>query len=98
MIRERPGDVAYEANYLTHQVEALQKWENQVKQNLEQLRFEASQDKYRAVLVDTATAPRTPTNNKRLRYMGAAPVVILFALLGLFLALEIAAGRKATVR
>jgi polysaccharide biosynthesis transport protein len=98
VIRERPGDATFEANYLTHQVEALQKWENQVKQNLEQLKFEASQDKYRVVLVDAAAASRTPTNNKRLRYMAAAPVVILFALLGLFLAQEIAAGRKAAVR
>jgi polysaccharide biosynthesis transport protein len=99
VIMERPGDATFEANYLTHQVEALQKWENQVKQNLEQLKFEASQDKYRVVLVDAATVPRTPTNNKeRLRYMAAAPVDILFALLGLFLALEIAAGRKAVVR
>jgi polysaccharide biosynthesis transport protein len=98
VIREKPVDAALEANYLTDQVEALQKWENQVKQNLEQLKFEASQDKYRVALVDSATASKTPTNNKRLFYMGAAPVVILFALLGLFLAQEIAAVRTAAVR
>jgi hypothetical protein len=98
VIRERPGDAASEANYLTHQVESLQKWEDQLRENLVQLKFEASQDKYRAFLVDSATASRTPTNNKRLFYMAAAPPVILFALLGLFLAQEIAAGRKAAVR
>ena len=95
MFRERPVDATSEVNYLTHQIETLQKWEDQVKQNLERLRFEASQDKYRVVLIDGATASRTPTNYNRLRYMAAAPVVILFALLGLFLAKEIVGGRKA---
>lgn len=98
VIREITVDATYEANYLTHQLESLQIWEDQVKANLERLKFEASQDKYRVALVDSATASRTPTNNKRLSYMAAAPVVILFALLGLFLAQEIAAGRKAAVR
>lgn len=98
VIREITVDATYESNYLTHQLESLQIWEDQVKANLERLKFEASQDKYRVALIDSATASRTPTNNKRLSYMAAAPVVILFALLGLFLAQEIAAGRKAAVQ
>ena len=62
---------------------------------MEQLKFEASQDKYRVVLVDSAAASRTPSNNKRLKYMAVAPVGVLFAMLGLFLVLEIKAERVA---
>jgi polysaccharide biosynthesis transport protein len=88
-------DETFEGAFLSHQVQSLQGWEETVKRNLEQLKFEASQDKYRVVLVDSAAASKTPTNNKRLKYMAAAPVAVLFLLLGLFLAQEIKAGRRA---
>ena len=89
------NDDTFEAAFLSHQVQSLQNWEEIVKGNLEQLKFEASQDKYRVVLVDSATASRTPSNNKRLKYMAVAPVGVLFAMLGLFLFLEIKAERVA---
>ena len=89
------NDDTFEAAFLSHQVQSLQNWEEIVKGNLERLRFEASQDKYRVVLVDSATASRTPSNNKRLKYMAVAPVGVLFAMLGLFLFLEIKAERVA---
>ena len=90
------GNDGFESSFLTHQIQSLQSWEDVVKRNLEQLKFEASQDKYRVVLVDAATPSRTPTNNRRLSYMAAAPAVILFLLLGLFLVREVRAGRHAT--
>jgi polysaccharide biosynthesis transport protein len=89
------NDDTFEATFLNHQVQSLQNWEEIVKGNLERLKFEASQDKYRVVLVDAATASRTPSNNKRLKYMAVAPVGVLFAMLGLFLFLEIKAERVA---
>ena len=89
------NDDTFEAAYLTHQVQSLLNWEEIVKRNLEQLKFEASQDKYRVVLVDPAAAPREPSNNKRLKYMAAAPVGVMFMMLGLFLLLEIKAERVA---
>jgi succinoglycan biosynthesis transport protein ExoP len=89
------NDDTFEAAFLNHQVQSLQSWEEIVKGNLERLKFEASQDKYRVVLVDSATASRTPSNNKRLKYIAVAPVGVLFAMLGLFLFLEIKAERVA---
>lgn len=89
------NDDTFEAAFLSHQVQSLQSWEEMVKRNLEQLKFEASQDKYRVVLVDPAAASKSPSNNKRLKYMAAAPVGVLFAMLGLFLFLEIKAERVA---
>jgi polysaccharide biosynthesis transport protein len=89
------NDDTFEAVFLSHQVDSLQRREEIVKGNLEQLKFEASQDKYRVVLVDSAMASRTPSNNKRVKYMAVAPVGVLFAMLGLFLFLEIKAERVA---
>ena len=59
------------------------------------MKFEDNQDKYRVNLVDPASIPRIPSNNKRLKYMAAAPVGVLFMMLGLFLLLEIKAERVA---
>ena len=89
------NDDTFEAAYLDHQVASLLNWEEQVKKNLETLNFEASRDKYRVILIDAATASKTPSNNKRLKYLAAAPVGVLFMMLGLFLLLEIKAERIA---
>jgi polysaccharide biosynthesis transport protein len=89
------NDDTFEATFLDRQVESLLNWQDQVKKNLEQLMFEASQDKYRVFLVDSASVPKIPSNNKRLKYMAAAPVGIMFMMLGLFLLLEIKAERIA---
>ena len=45
--------------------------------------------------VDKAEVPKIASNNKRLKYMAAAPVGVLFMMLGLFLLLEIKAERVA---
>ena len=90
------NDDTLEAAYLQHQLSSLQNGEEQVKKNLAQLSFEAAQDKYRVTLYDPAYAPRTPTNNTRLKCMGAAPMYVFLLLLGLFLVQEIKAGRNGT--
>jgi capsular polysaccharide biosynthesis protein len=90
------GTDTFEADYLNRQINSLMNWEEQVKKNLAQLNFEANQDEYRVVLVDAASAPKIPTNNRRLKYMAAAPVVVFLLLLGLFLVHEIKAGRNTT--
>jgi polysaccharide biosynthesis transport protein len=85
----------FEATYLSHQIDSLMSWENQVRKNLEQLKFEADQDRYRVICIDPASAPKTPSNNKALKYMAAAPVGVMFMMLALFLLLEIKAERVA---
>jgi uncharacterized protein involved in exopolysaccharide biosynthesis len=87
---ERAAEVEeFETTYLSHQINSLMTWENQVRKNLEQLKFEADQDKYRVVLVDPASAPKTPSNNNRLKYMAAAPIIEFLLIVGLFLVREI---------
>jgi len=59
------------------------------------LEFEANQESYRVQKVDPAIAPKTPTDNKRLKYMTDAPVALLFMVLGLFFLLEVKGERVA---
>jgi len=83
----------FEATFLNAEVNSLMKRGEQISANLQQLEFDAQQDTFRVVRVDEATAPKTPTNNKHIKYMLAAPVGVLFMILGLFMLLEIKAGR-----
>ncbi len=94
MVGEPKSDDDFEAAHLNYQIQSLLNWEEIVKRNLEQLKFEASQDKHRVVLVDPAAAPKEPSNNKRINYMAIAPAAVLFLLVGLFLTQEIVAGRR----
>ena len=92
---EKPRtDDTFEAAYLNRQLNSLLNREDQVKKHLEQLAFEAARDHYRVTLLDPASAPTTPTNEARLRYISAVPVCVFFLLLGLFLVQEIMAGRS----
>jgi succinoglycan biosynthesis transport protein ExoP len=93
--QQATNDDTFEATYLDYEVRKMQNREDQVDRNLEQLKFEAQRDNYRVVLVDLASAPKNPSNDKRVKYMAAAPVGILFMMLGLFLLLEIKAERVA---
>jgi capsular exopolysaccharide synthesis family protein len=67
----------------------------QVDQKLEQLKF--TQDKASITIKETTPAevPKAPFNNKRLKYMLALPVAVLFAILGLFVLLEVKSERVA---
>ena len=64
------NDDTFEATYLDHQVQSLLNWQEVVKKNLEQLKFEASQDKYRVVLVDPASAPKDSVDQKAAQVYG----------------------------
>ena len=93
--QKESNDDTFEATYLTKQIDSLMHWEEQVRKNLEQLTFEANQDKYRVVMVDPASASKVPSNNKQIKYMAVAPVGVLILLLSLFLLLEIKDQRVA---
>jgi succinoglycan biosynthesis transport protein ExoP len=85
----------FEATYLNYQLNSLLNREDQVKKHLEQLMFAADREHYRITLLDQASAPKSPSNDKRLKYMAAAPVGVMFMMLGLFLLMEIKAERVA---
>ena len=93
-IEKKAGnDDTFEATYLNIEVTCLLKKQEQVQQNLDQLLFEAQQEIYHVRRVDPAVAPTNPTNNKRTKYLAAAPVGVLFMVVGLFLLLEMRAER-----
>jgi capsular exopolysaccharide synthesis family protein len=85
----------FEATYLSQEINGLQNKQNKLKETLEQLEFESERETLRVVQVDPAVAPNTPTNSKHIKYMLAAPVGILFMVVGLFLLVEIKAERVA---
>ena len=85
----------FNAIMLNHDLNSLLSKRESVNRNLEQLKFEAEQDNFRVILQDAASVPRIASNNKRLKYMAAAPLAILFMIVGLFLLLEIKAERVA---
>jgi polysaccharide biosynthesis transport protein len=89
------NDDSFEATILNHQLEILMERENRLKTNLDELEFKVSQEDYRVAQVDEARVPKIPTNNKRTKYMIAAPVALLFMVLGLFFLLEVKAERVA---
>ena len=57
------------------------------------MKFESSNQLVRVFLQDPASLPKIPSINKRNRYMAILPVALLFAVIGLFLLLEIKAER-----
>jgi polysaccharide biosynthesis transport protein len=83
------------ATFLRDEINSLTNMYDQVHRKLEQLRFETAKDLVRIDRVDPASIPKIPSNNKRLKYMAIAPVGILFAILGLFMLLEVKAERVA---
>jgi uncharacterized protein involved in exopolysaccharide biosynthesis len=78
-----------ESELLSHQLKELLTAEDQLKKELEELEFKASQEDYRVVQVDEAKVPKVPTNNKRTEYMVCAANAILLMLLGLFLLIPV---------
>jgi capsular exopolysaccharide synthesis family protein len=86
---------ALQAALLHYQLNRQLENSERVKLHLQQLEFENKQEYFRVNWLDKAAVPKTATNSKQLKYMAAAPVGILFAVLGLFLVLEISAKRVA---
>ncbi len=85
----------FEASFLSRELEMMMREESQVSTNLKQLEFESSQENVRVTLLDPAVAPKAATSNKQLRFMAAAPIALLFMILGLFSLLEVRAERVA---
>ena len=83
------------AMLLNRELSSLISRKELVTKNFTQLQFEANEENFRVVLLDPAAVPRIPTNNKRGKYMAAAPVGALFMIFGLFLLLEVKAERVA---
>ena len=83
------------AAMVNQELSSLLRMQELVVQKLEQLEFETRQDVYRISRHDSASVPLTASNNKRLKFMAAAPVGVLFLMLGLFLILEVKAERVA---
>lgn len=73
----------------------LKKLHETIKLKLAQIDFEIGQEAYRVSVQDRAPVPTAPSNNKRLKFMGAAMGAVLFLTLGVFLLLEIKAERVA---
>ena len=86
---------SFRFTYATQELASLLHREDQVKRTHAQVEFQSRQENYRVVLVDKAQVPKIASNNKRWKYMAAAPVGVLFMMLGLFLLLEIKAERVA---
>jgi uncharacterized protein involved in exopolysaccharide biosynthesis len=91
---EKPA--ASDIAFVQRQIDILLRREEQVNVQLKQLEFEASQENVRVTLVDSAVVPNVPTNNDRITYMTAAPIVVLFALLGLALVAPVKGSRAWT--
>jgi succinoglycan biosynthesis transport protein ExoP len=81
------------AQRLTQELSNLRRLHEAVNQRLGQLEFEIRQEAYRISVQDKASVPLVASNNKRLRYMAAAPVGVLMFMLLLFLLVEVKAER-----
>jgi uncharacterized protein involved in exopolysaccharide biosynthesis len=82
----------FEVAFLNRQLEILSKDANQLDTNIKELQFKASQEDFRVSQVDQAIAPKAPTNNNRLKYIAAAPIVVLLLLIGYFLLMPLKHG------
>src|SRR5262249_22464907 len=84
-----------EAELLSQDLSTLKHRQEVVKAKLAQIEFEMGQEAFRITVTDKADVPKAPSNNKRIKYLAVAPVGVLGLMLGLFLLLEIKAGRLA---
>ena len=85
----------FTATMANHELMDRLKRQGIIEEKLEQLRFESKEEVYRVTKHDEAQVPKVEANTKRFKYMVAAPVGIMFLMLGLFLILEIKAERIA---
>jgi polysaccharide biosynthesis transport protein len=81
------------ASILNQELAYHKRLQEVVKLKLAQLDFDIGQEAYRIEVRDKAEVPKIASNNKRMKYMAVAPVGVLFALLGLFLLVEVKAER-----
>jgi polysaccharide biosynthesis transport protein len=93
--RRQNNDESFRFAYAQRELDNLLNRENQVNRNLHQVEFQSRQEQYRVLRIDKAEIPKVPSHNKRFKYMAVAPLGVLVVMLGLFLLLEIKAGRVA---
>ncbi len=84
---------ALEATFERDDLSRFYNMYDQVNRKLEQLEFTKDKAGIEIDHTDLAELPRVPHNNKRLKYMVLLPVAVLFAVLGLFLLLEVRSER-----
>jgi uncharacterized protein involved in exopolysaccharide biosynthesis len=82
------------ATLLKEELANLQMMHEMIVQKEKQLDFESNQEVYRVSLVHYARVPVTPSDNRQLTYLAAAPVVVLFLVMGLFFIRELTAGAE----
>jgi capsular polysaccharide biosynthesis protein len=83
----------FSATMKNQELSRLLKMQDIIEQKLEQLRFEQKEEVFRVMKHDEAQVPKVPANNRRLKYMAALPVGIMFLVLGFFLMLEVKSAR-----
>ena len=88
-----PNTQPLEIALMTQDLQYLKRNDEVLKSKLAQIDFEIGQAAYMVEVQDRASVPSMPSNNTRLKYMAAAPMVILFLLIGLSL-LEIMLRRS----
>ena len=86
---------AVKATFARDELTRLQNMHDQVDRKLEQLNFTKDKAEINIEETNPAQVPKVPYNNKRLKYMVILPVVVLLAVLGLFLLVEVKAERVA---
>lgn len=92
---QKSNEETVNATFLTEDLKRFNSMYDEVNRRLETLKF--TQDKPRISIEDPqkAEVPQVPSNNKRIKFMLIVPVGVLFAVLGLFLVLEVRAERVA---
>ena len=93
--RKVQGSDTFSASMASQELGSLVRMQGIIQQRLEELRFESSQDVYRITPPNRAQKPIVPANNKQIRFIMAAPAIIMFGVLGLFLLIELKAQRIA---
>jgi polysaccharide biosynthesis transport protein len=84
---------AYRADRLKADIDTLRSQYDLIYRKLEDLKFTTNKDLVRVELVDPADELKSPTNNKRFKFMIAAGGMVLCLVLGLFALLEVKAER-----
>ena len=95
MTINRSQTAAVEATFARDELTRLQNMHDQVDRKLEQLNFTKDKAVINIEETNPAQEPKVPYNNKRQRYMLILPVVVLLAVIGGFLLIEVKAERVA---
>jgi hypothetical protein len=95
LIRAEVDQKPFDFTHVNNQLENLMHRENQVRKNLEQLKYEAAHQRNRVRILEEASASRTPKSGMLMRYMAAVSCFVLLLLLGAFLAHNIMTYRRA---